>query len=142
MKTYPGWLSMAASNANLALADALGAMFAAEPCDAQAFTNGVPLYPAGTTFSYQANGPFRTVTPSAPHSGRYVGVCCTQAVLDAALEFVSDGPYPILTARGLTGPQIAAFKAAVKMDAGPRAEAEPRWSQFLAAQGYTMPGIG
>jgi len=132
---YPGWLSMLALNENLAVADMLASLFAAEPGDANAFSNGVKAYPVGTTFQPPA-GPMQPTVASAPSTARYVGVSCTQGTLDNALEFISEGPYPKLTARGLTLEQIALFKGAVLMDPGLREEAEPRWSQFLADNGH------
>lgn len=61
-----------------------------------------------------------------------------QAGLDYCAEFTSDGPYPLLTALGLTNEQITAAKAVMLLEFGPRAQYENSGLAFIAANGYEI----
>lgn len=58
--------------------------------------------------------------------------------VDYCAEFTGQGPYPLLTALGLTAEQIAEHQACMTLAFGPRAEYEGGLEAFLAAHGYEV----
>lgn len=110
----------------------LSARMGVEPGDETAFTRGLPVYPAGTTF--QRNG--LEVIPSAQPVGRFIRVLLMQRGHDLAHEFVSAGPY---TELGITQEQAAYIKSGVPHISIGGRELFDQWRAFIEAAGYVMP---
>ena len=136
MSDYVYWITAIADNQNIG--NSVASLVAAEPGDHNAFDRGVPLYPAGTTFTQPSN-PLLPPVPSNPPCAWYVGVPAKQAAYDVAAEFASDGPYPLLNTRGMSDAQVAVAKAHVKVQVGPRGTTEPQWRSFIESLGYVIP---
>lgn len=95
---------------------------------------GLACYPAGTTFTGQGLGK----TASNPVSAYAAFPLLTALGYSRVAEFMSDGPYPLLNALGISNAQIAAGKAALTITAGPRGQIGTG-QQFVVAQGYVLP---
>lgn len=62
----------------------------------------------------------------------------TQTALAYCEEFNGAGPYPLLTAHGLTAEQIAGLKSIMTLEYGPRATHERLAGDVLTAHGYEI----
>lgn len=58
--------------------------------------------------------------------------------LDYCVEFTSNGPYPMLTALGLTQAQIEEYQACITLEFGAREVYEGRLLTFITEQGYEI----
>lgn len=102
--------------------DALGLLLDPDPNATEAFVT--PLRPIGSNDQ----------TPSA-----WLTAASLKANAYAAIvEFDGAGPYPTLNAMGVTNQQVAAGKAVLVLEYGPRDQYEGRALAFIAEQGYEI----
>lgn len=107
---------------NLAMGNSLAALIDPDVGGAETFTKGMKLRHVGAP----------SETPTAWYCSsllRANGV----AFID---EFLGAGPYPKLTALGLSGAQIAAFKAVFAITYGDPAAMESSATAWIAEHGY------
>lgn len=96
---------------------------------------GLACYPAGTTFTGTGLGK----TASNPVSAYAAFPLLTALGYSRVAEFMSAGPYPLLNGLGFSDAQIAAGKAALIIEAGPRAQYESGGRAFAQSRGYVVP---
>lgn len=119
---------------HLALGNALAAAIDPDVGGAETFDKGLRCYPAGTTFS----GLGQARTPSQADTARATFPLLTEGGYSKIAEFISSGPWPQLNALGFSDAQISAAKAALRIEAGPRAEYESRGVAFVQSLGYVV----
>lgn len=118
-----------------AVGDALAGAIGITAEDATTFSrSGTRLYPAGTSIAYDSEH-----RPTTPTDVRFAAPLLTAREHDLVQEFLSDGPYPGLSACGVSDQEIAAAKPHMVIEVGERAAIEAHWQEFIADNGYITP---
>ena len=138
MSAYGKWCNCIAKNKTRG--NQLGGIISTEPGDATAFDRSLPLYAAGTTFQKVGSVPLESWQASGPVVAWFLASPMTDPVAALAAEFLSEGPYPNLNARGVGNATIAIFQEDIIAEVGDRQTIEPHWKQFILDAGYTFPG--
>lgn len=114
------WMNVIATNK--AVGNSMATAIGSEPDDNKTFDKGTPL---------RLIGGQNTVAWCAD-------TCMTATGFALVSEFLGDGPYPLLNARGKTDQQIQAAKPYLIIEVGPRSECQGRWAAFASEHGYEV----